>query len=286
MLNPGGVMDKYWIPGWNYKENNIYYLFDPIHEYYHKAITLDQFKSMDFDIIISSVEIHEPLFLKLRNSFQPKAKLVSHVGNAGQISDYLHVIYTTTQKLKKNQNSVVIHQELDKELYKYKRPNMDSKNIYSVVSFLPYRDVFDQYKQLLSEANMKAYGGYCPDGGLFGAKGVSRKMQEANLGWHLKPLGGLGHSTCGWAYSGRFVITNMSQHRLRNNEVLQILEPGSTCHDIEAHNVQENCQMIKKFLRPEEQLKKGLALKQRFHAIVNYDEEEQAARKFFEKVFA
>lgn len=284
MLDTGGFMNHQWIPGWNYKKDNIYYLFDPIHEYYNKAVTLEQFKDMKFDIIISSVTVHDTTYKQLRDRYQPNAKLICHAGNVNQKTDYLNVMHSVAYTPKKNQNTVLCHQELDKNLYQNTLPDLDSKNIYSVVHFLPYSDTYFKYKKALVGVNMRAYGGHCPDGGLFGARGVSSKMREANIGWHLKPDGGLGHSAMGWFASGRPIITNMSQHRNYGDEALRMFEPGVTCLDIEPLSVEDGVKAIMEMLEPENQIRYSENAYRRFNLIINYDEEEFAVRKFMENL--
>src|SRR4030065_150084 len=47
----------------------------------HRAITLEQFKSLDFSIVIASVPYQVPAFRKLIADFKPQAKLILQMGN-------------------------------------------------------------------------------------------------------------------------------------------------------------------------------------------------------------
>src|SRR5574337_1850875 len=51
--------------GNNYKQDNVYHVYEPVHQYYQRAITFEQFKSMKFDIIMSTVECHDQPYLRL-----------------------------------------------------------------------------------------------------------------------------------------------------------------------------------------------------------------------------
>jgi hypothetical protein len=175
---------------------------------------------------------------------------------------------------------VLCHQELDPALYKYEPPNPNTRNIFSTVNCFPYPALYNQYKALLSDVNMKSYGASSPDGPLFGCKGVAGKMIEANIGWQLKPSGGLGHTAMGWIYSGRPIITNMSQNRSWGGNALRLFEPGITCHDIEAHSVDENCKLIRRMLEPEENAAWSQRAKKRFSEVINYDAEMEAVKVF------
>ena len=266
-------------------QNDTYYIYDDTHGFFNKAITLDTFKSMNFDIIMPTYSLHDFLYEKLRNKYHPDAKLISHLGNVGQTSHLPNVIYSSPYISNSNQNTVMIHQELDINHYKYTCPNPLTKNIYSVVNCAPYLDIYQKYKNSLLEYTFKYYGAGSPDGNLPGTNGVSKKMMEANMGWCLKPLGGLGHSNMGWMYSGRPVVTNMSQHIMFGGEdAKRLFEPDVTCIDIDSGTVEENCEKIKRWIEPENNLKFGENARKRFLEIVNYENEEVMFRKFLENL--
>lgn len=275
-------------PIWgNYKINckdGVYYIYEPHHDYHQKAITLETFKNTKFDIILSTYQLHDYVFEKLKNDYQPDAKLVAHLGNTFQETHYKNVIHSVPYNRSIHQNSVYIHQELDTNLYKFVPPNKFTKNIFSVVNCAPYIETYEKFKHLLDDCNFKYYGAACPDGCLSGAKGVSEKICEANLGWCLKPLGGLGHSNMGWMYSGRAVITNMSQHKIWGGNALKFFEPDYNCIDIDSGSDVEICEKIKKWLDPEINIKMGENAKRRFHEIINYNAEEQMFRLFLSKL--
>jgi hypothetical protein len=266
-------------------KNNIYYVYEPIHDYYQKAITLETFKNTKFDLIISTVQEHDHTFQILKDKYQPTAKHIAQLGNVGQKTEVKDVFHSVTYKPYPYQNSALIHQEIDTNLYKFTPINPDTKNIYSVVNLSAYIDVYNTYKDQLTECNFKYYGINSPDGILDGTLGVSQKMTDANMGWCLKHLGGLGHSNMGWCYSGRPIITNMSQHRFFGGVALQLFEPNVTCIDIESANIESNVKKIRDWLITENSIKYGENLRNRFLELVNYDEEEIRFRKFLSNVF-
>lgn len=271
----------------HYVESNIYHMWDPGHDYYQKAITLETFKDMRFDLILPTIESHEAPYKALRDAFQPQAAIVSQMGNTGQKSILQHVMHTTPYNAQPGQNTLFYHQEIDTNLYKYVEPNPNTKNIYSVVNCFPRPEIYNTYKSLITNVNWKAYGGGCPDGSLMGAKGVAKAMQESNLGWHCKPMSGYGHSSMGWFYSGRPVVTTMSDVRAWTSSIrgLEYWEPGVTCINIEEPSVENNCRAIRQALIPENNIRLCENAKRRFHEIINYDQEEQNVRKFLERIF-
>jgi hypothetical protein len=274
----------YKIHGNSFKVNEVHFIYEPVHDYYQKAITLETFKNMKFDIVLSTIQSHDLPYQRLRDSYQPQAKIIAHLGNTGQKSPLPNIIHSVPYIKRPEQNAVLAHQELDPRLYNYIEPPKNTKSIFSVVNCYPYPKIYETYKNLLKEVEMKNYGAGCPDGSLFGSKGVAERMREANAGWHLKPQGGLGHSAMGWMFSGRPIITNMSQHRSWGGNAVKLFEPGVTCHDIEAHTVEENCKLIRKMLEPEENAKWCERAKKRFHEIIDYDKEEQDVRDFLSRL--
>lgn len=269
--------------GSHYVKDGIYHIHEPTHDYYQKAITLEQFKNMKFDIMMPTYSPHDYEYEKLRNLYQPNAKMVCHLGNTKQRTHLPNVLTSVPYNKASKQNVVYCHQELDPKLYSYEEPK--NKNIINaVVSCFPYPEVWNKYKNLLSDISMKYYGSGSPEGPVHGAKGVAEKMIESNIGWHLKPHGGLGHTAMGWMYCGRPIITNMSQHRSWGGDAVRLFEPGVTCHDIEAHSPEENCAMIRKMLEPEENIRWCERARARFIDIINYDREEQDVRKFLEVI--
>jgi hypothetical protein len=268
--------------GDHYIKDGVFYVFEPGHRYHQRSITLETFKSMSFDLIISSISSHDRPYLTLRDRYQPRAKIIAHLGNAGQQTILPNVIYSIPFDPPSNKNTVLVHQELDPNIYFFTEPDTQTRNIYSCVNNLPFKEIYLHYKGLLTDCNFKAYGASSLDGVLDGSRGVGEKIREGNIGWQLKPLGGLGHTAMGWFYSGRPVITNMSENRRSGGEALALFEPGVTCLDIESHSPEENCRLIRGML--EDNLAWGRRARQRFTDIVNYDREEEAVRKFLERL--
>ena len=264
--------------------DGVYYVYDKTHDYRHKAITFEQFKSMKFDIIISSITAHDGAYEKLCKEFQPQAKLISQMGNVGQKTHIKNVMHSIPYAVPADQNTVYYHQEIDHRFWNYFPPNPKTKNIFSVVNCFPYPEIYGQYKQSLVNVEMRHYGASCLDGSLLGGETVGLKMKEANIAWHLKPLGGIGHSTMGWFASGRPLITNMSQHRAIGGEALKLFIPGLTCIDIEQGTLEENLRKINEWLEPEANLRHCEETIKQFKEVINYDKEEIAIRAFLERL--
>lgn len=272
--------------GQNYQEDGIYHIFDPAHDFYHKAVTLDQFKKMQFDVVISTYDKHEPVYDELVRRYQPNAKRVTQLGNVGWSSSARNVLASVPFTPSPDQNVVFYHQEVDPKFFQPNSPNPDSNKIYSFVNLLPRPEIFNQYKEALSEFDFKAFGSSSPDGALPGAKGIAPVMKEAKLGWHIKPLDGFGHVVMDWWANGRGLITQLSDLAFYDDPSNKYMyEDQVTCINLEARSFEENLENIRFWMKPENAERMSENVRKRFAEVFNYDKEEQEIRKFFERMF-
>lgn len=267
----------------SFQEGDMWNIHNGTHDYIQKCITIQMFKDMKFDIIMPSHWCHYELWEALRKKYQPQAVMVAHVGNVDRKNEVEHVIRSVPfpGKCKKQ---VLIHQELNQDIYKCTPINSETRNITSVTNGYMGSIEYEKYKKNLPEFDFKYYGINCPEGMLHGTDQVSSKMQEANLGWSTKGWGGLGHSNMGWMYSGRGIITNMSQHRLYGECALDLFEPGATCIDIEDGTESEVSEKIRVAMNPMITQFLGDNAKKRFHEVVNYESEAESAKQFFSEI--
>jgi len=281
-----GVYDQYKnLNGQHHFKDDVYHVWHPGHQYYQKAITLKQFKEMKFDIIMPTHPDHGGTYTSLRDRFHPQAKLIQQMGNAGQKTNLPNVLHSSPfPNCKNTQHCLRYHQEINPDLFYYSEPPNETRNIYSVVNCAPYLARFNQMKNLIRDANWRYYGSRSPDGALSGGKGVANKMHEANIAWHLKPKGGVGHSTKGWFAVGRPLVTNMSEHKKAGGDTLLLFRPGVTCIDLDSGTIHENEKKIRKLLDPEENLKWSKRVRKIFDEVINYDKQEEQVRKFLENL--
>jgi len=270
--------------GQHYIEDGVYNVYDPGHGCYQKAITVEKFASMKFDIILPTYEPHEVPFLKLRDTYQPGAKMMAQIGNWHQKSRLPYVIHSAPYAAQPGQRVVYYHQEIDPALFSYSAPDPATRRVYSFVNCLPHAPTYHAYKAALLDVEMKAYGAGSPDGPVSGSAGVASKMREANVGWHLKPFDGFGHTAMGWFAIGRPVVTTMSDVVGSGGDALSLFEPGVTCLNVEAGDLASNCAAIRRMLQPEENLMWSQRVQRRFSDIINYDREAEQIRELIEGV--
>jgi hypothetical protein len=269
--------------GDNYFKDGVYYIKDHAEDFEHKAITLKQFKMMQFDIVISSYQAHDYPYEDLVKRYQPKAKLISQIGNINQTT-HLNNVMSSSLEFKPfgYQRCIYYHQEFDLNVFKY-QPPQESKKISSFVNLLPEAETFWEYKNALPEFETKAYGIGCPDGTLGTPELIAEEMIKSQFGWHIKPGGdGFGHVIHNWFACGRPIITKKAYYAEKMADPL--MQDRVTCIDLDRHTKQENLDLIRKFSQGEEYIKMCQNVYHRFREVVNYDNEFKQIKTFLENL--
>lgn len=263
-----------------------YSIRDEAHDFTQKAITLNQFKEMNIDIIIASIPDHWLLYSQLRDDYHPSAKVICHMGNMfnevrrmvaeGVVENLMAA--TIPFQLNRPINTVFYHEE--QPIRDFMPPMPENRNkIKSFVNVLPKQEQYFQYKKELWEKEMKAFGASCPDGMLPTLNKVYDEMQGSDWIYHVKP-GGDGF---GWVWHsaymlGRPVITNFSDYKNKLGGLL--FEHKVTGIDLEQGTVKENCELLSQLSDPEKHLEMCIAAHKRFCDVVSYNAEEKNIRNF------
>jgi hypothetical protein len=270
------------IIGKNYKYFTVQ---DKFHDFEQKAITLQQFKDMDIDIIIASIPDHWVTYETLRRKYHPNAKLICHTGNIGW--DQQEGIKNGTVKnlmastkafnVPNTTNAVFYYQE--QPLGHYVTPRKYGLKIKSFVHLLPLGNTYHAYKQELSDVyNFSAFGAGAPDGWAKTLDELYTEMNDSNYVFHLKP-GGDGY---GWNWHtafmlGRPILTNFSDYRDKLGGVL--FEDMVTGLDLEKRTFAENCKILREGM-DELGERWGKEARRRFEKTVNYELEGQKITQF------
>ncbi len=267
----------------NYEKDGVYHIWDPIHEIFQKAITLEKFKEIPIDIVISSYQPHDESFARLIKDYKPKVKHIAQMGNTYQTTEVKNVMCSTMPyPIPPDKNVVFYHQEFDLDVFKYSPPQATSK-ITSFVNLLPMPEVYRLYKSRLPDFDFKAYGAGSLDGTITGLGAISKIMSESDFGWHIKPGGdGFGHIIHNWFACGRPVLTNFSDY----NDKLAgfLLQDGKTALNLEACGFEENINRILYYSIPENYQAMCEDAHKKFKEVVDFDREFIELKKFLEKI--
>lgn len=261
-------------------EDGIYNIFDPISGTHQKAITLEKFKEMDFDIVLSSYQPHDYTFAELIRKFKPKAKHIVQMGNIYQTTDAQNVMCSTIPyEIPQGKNVVFYHQEFNLDVF-CRSPLPQERQITSFVNLLPQPEVYAYYKDQLRGVTMKAFGMSCPDGTITGHTNIAEEMRKSSFGYHVKPFGdGFGHIIHNWYAVGRPVLTYRGDYA--DKLAGGLLEDKVTCLDLGVRSHDDTIAMVKRLLNEPDKLQTMCdAASRRFKELVNFDREFEQIQKF------
>jgi hypothetical protein len=175
-------------------KDGIYYIMDPVHECNHRAITLDRFKDMDFDIVLSSIPAHIAPYNKLISLYQPRAKHIFQVGNCwGHLPGVRNILASTAPfDVPVNINLCNYHQEFDLNIFRYEPPSFHNV-VHSYVHYMKNPEIMDQVATSLPGWQFTKFGAGM-DMPILEARGVADSIRRSSFTWHYKPEGdGFGH---------------------------------------------------------------------------------------------
>lgn len=267
-------------------EDGIYYVKDPTKNKVNRGITLEKFKEMDFDILISSIPQHIEPFNKLIRKFQPRAKHVFQVGNSwGHLPGIKNVLASTSRfAVPAGLNICFYHQEFDLEMFRYQSPDPSSqKKICSYIHYMKGMDLFAQYAHKLPKFQFLTYGAGMLDS-LMETQLLADQMRNSTFTWHYKPEGdGFGHVIHNTFAVGRPSLVWKPHYAGRLAETLMV--DGQTCLDLSCRNFEANIRAISRASEPAEHARMCKAAKKRFDSIVNFDDQfENQIKPFLERL--
>lgn len=262
-------------------EDGIYYIKDIGFNTIHRAVRLEKFKEMDFDIIISSIPQHIPLYNRLISQFQPKAKHVFQVGNAWSHLPGVQNILCSTAPFATNQNIVFYHQEFDLGVFSYELPKFHNV-VHSYVHYMKRAAELPRTVSQLPGWVCQSYGaGHSEQ--LAGHEAVAGAMKRSAFTWHFKPEGdGYGHTIHSSYACGRPALIWGSHYKGKLASELFI--DGVTCIDMEKRTPDQQLEALKHHSQPEEHNKMCEAAHDRFKEVVSFDEEAEKIKVFMENL--
>lgn len=266
-------------------EDGIYYVRDVSHGATHRAITLDKFKEMDFDIVISSVPQHIGRFNKLVAKHQPKAKHIFQVGNAWTHLPGVNNIMASTAPfpVAPGINLVNYHQEFDLSHFKYEPPEFHNV-VHSYVHYMKETHIMDSVASSpsLPGWTWRKFGAGMPQS-IQDSRGVGDAMRASGWTWHYKPEGdGYGHTIFSSYACGRPAIVwgNFYQGKLAS----ELFMDQKTCIDASRYPNTQLATLIKRFSEPDRHKRMCADAYTRFREVVDFDAEAEMLKRFLENL--
>ena len=254
-----------------------------------KMVSIDQFKKMDFDYIVPTIYNHEESFLKLRDKFQPKAKMIRHIGNVndvstGKIPNFLN---STAQwptlldyKTHVKRHTVLWREEIDTRQFCWSEPTVHD----TIRMIAPYpREMVDYplwkaYRSAMPDFKWNEHG-FVSDHGYLSGPELPKAFKDSAFIWHVKFRGdGFGH-TIHHAYAcGRPCIVRGSYYK--NCIAAPLLEHGVSCIDLDKMDYMETLSTIRFWAQPDNHLVMCKEAYRKFKENVDFDKEFEDVKVF------
>ena len=268
-------------------QDDVYYIWDGTHGYHQKAISLNKFLSMDFDIIIASIPAHIDAYSRLIKDHNLKAKLIYHIGNIGW---HEHVPFDKAKNIMASvkrfnvpdSNNVVFYrQEFD--LNVFKPSSLTTQWVTSFVNCLPNPDLWNRLKELMvPDYEFKAFGIDCPDGIWGKIQEIASYMATSKYGFHNKPGGdGFGHTVHNWMAVGRPVLVNLEDYK--DKLAGELLVDGETCIDISSMQPHEIAHRLHEISDLQYQDIRNNVIN-KFKQTVNFEQDAENVKQFLSKL--
>lgn len=264
-------------------EDGIYYVTDPTKDKIQRGVTLEKFRDMDFDVLISSIPSHIQPFNQLISQSHPKAKHIFQVGNAwGHREGIKNILASTAPfSVPSDINICFYHQEFDLEVFRYEIPEIRNV-VSSFIHWMKRKELMNSYASNFLGWEWKSFGAGMEDT-IPKTSNLAKKIRKSTFVWHYKPEGdGYGHVIHNSFACGRPPIVWGAFYNGKLADALII--DGETCIDVSKHLYDENVRLIKKFSQPEEHNIMCEKAYKRFKEVVDFNREEEVIRRFLENL--
>lgn len=216
------------------------------------GITFNKFKSMKFDLIITTSWENELVLFELSKSFSNE-KFIRHIANIHELPKYAtNVLLSTKTKMSNGVNWITYHPE-HSEQYKPLDIKQESREINSFYNFIKSTPVdynlFKTIKNNLRDYAFKNYGLDC-EYPLVLQTELYKKMQNSLFVWHTKGGGCCGYVARQALACGKPLIVNKEYCKIHQTLASDYLIDEYNCIDVNCRSVIEICNLIRKWSEP------------------------------------
>lgn len=261
--------------------DGLFYVIDISKNVIQDSITLERFKQMKFDVIISSLPQHFDRYERLRNLYQPQAKHIFHMAGIGwSIPSNVRNLMLNS-KMPTNINHVVYKQEFDTQVFAPQLP----KNTTSIRSYVH----FPQTEELWNKLDLKEYDfsfvsktlGKLSDI-VIRTEDLAQSIVNSTAVLHIKPGGeSYGHVLHNSYAIGRPVMTDKRDFIGTAGEELLT---DDTSIDISKYSINELRSKIIELSQLDNLLAIHEKIVNRFKSIVDFDNEANKVKQFMENL--
>jgi hypothetical protein len=265
-------------------EKGIYHVPSTLHTTtINKAISLPRFKETKFDIILCSNTNHIQRFRRLRDQFQPQAKLIMQVGNNWNlkgIGTHTWNILNSTKasRVHPNSHSVFYHQEFDAPAFSINDTKINPRTLSSMTHYQQEKEYFFDLERRLSNWTFKAYGAGNRDNSINPPfQNIIDAFKRTGFVMHIKPQGdGYGYNQFYAAASGTPLVLRKSHFKGMTSD--DLWTDGETCIDIDGKSMELIVDLLEKATSDYPAWRQRVLT--RFRQVVNFDAEFEQIKIF------
>lgn len=251
---------------------------------YQNACTLDAFKSLKFDIIISSLPQHFSLFENLRKKYAPQAKHIYHMGPGNvewEVPEGAQnlLLHTPPKGEYLNRNYCFYRQPFDLNIFSFTEP-FDKRYITSYVHFPESEAIMNQVATYVSSCNFNFVGktlGPTKDV-IIKTFDLAEKIKNSAFTWHIKPGGeSYGHIIHNTFACGRPPIVNTRDYKDKMAGALMEDMVTCICSRRTPYEIAKCIDQVLEGDKHKEMCKKA---HERFCDVVDFDKEQKDIEAF------
>jgi hypothetical protein len=265
------------------------YHFDPSEGICQRRVPFEMFKQMKFDIILCTLQEHQRIYRRLRDLYQPQAKLIQLSGNQGERIDFSIVdnfIDTTNgYDVPSGINTVKMHQEFPLLPFHYEPPanHKTIKNFMNCLHESRFYPIWQMLKKDLPDYYFGMHGGQGDNGNISGLDKLGDAMRGSSFIFQLKAEGeGFGHVIHNAYACGRPVIVAADFYKGKTAECL--LEDNVSAIFVDNKSWEAVLEQIRFWSDPIRHAEMCANARKKFEQYVNFDEDEQKFRVFMERL--
>lgn len=262
----------------------------------YRMVTTEQFRAMQWDIVIASVHDNQVGFERIAR--QKGAKYGVHIGNQGQPVDWDLADFGLVSSFLYERPAkpfVIYRQEFSLTDFRFEWPPAEKDTVSSFVQCFPenaypYAEFLD-LARIVPDLQWKVYGAYGTHpsdefacGNLPSTPKVAEAMRATRIAYHAKSWSdGFGHVIHNLAAVGRPLIGRASYYADKLAGPLWV--EGVTSFDLDSHTTDELVGILRRLRDDDEyhwSISEGMA--HRFRDIVDFDQDAENIRLLLESV--
>lgn len=249
-----------------------------------RAVELQTFKKIKFDYLVPSIPLHYREWHRLRNLYQPTAKVICQVGNQFDFPwEWAQNILSSTKysQIPSHISHIFYHQEFPLDIFSF-APTRNTKVISSFLHLfhrLKDYQLWLKLPEMMPEYTFKEYGAEGKEPYLESDELLAEAMKNSDLIVHFKEGGdGFGHIVHNVFAIGRPLLTKKEYYK--GKMAFDLMVDGATCLFWRDDKPFEwNIDRIKSFNWAD----LGVNAHNRFNEVVNFEREAGEIAQFLEK---